>query len=98
MTFRLRIQDGNSQQELKVEVINVNTNVVTQLNADAITGNEDTSTGTTHNGYKKFTYSMTQFMGQTVRVRFRSLNYSGNPMEFYVDNTGLTYKVFGLAP
>lgn len=96
LTFRLRIQNGNSQQRLHVEVVDLGNGAVTEL--DNLSGGDSTyAGGITHNGYKKFTFNMAPFLGKTIRVRFRSTNSSVLPMEFYLDNTGLTYNIYGIA-
>ncbi|MBC8165234.1 MAG: hypothetical protein H7Y20_05085 [Bryobacteraceae bacterium] len=53
--------------------------------------------GTSHNGYRKFTFNMNPSLGKTIRLRFQSVNTSAYMMLFYVYDVGLTYKAQGYA-
>lgn len=95
LTFRLNIIQGTGNQDLKVRVENVNTGVSTIL--DTIPGTENTNAGISHKGYRKYTFNLAPYLGQTVRIKFQTTNNSGSPMQFLIDNAGVTYKAYGFA-
>lgn len=94
LTFRLKIKEGSSQHVLGIKVENPVTGHSTSLGG--IVGNANTNAGTSHKEYRKFTYNLTPFMGQTIRLKFEAVDNSPNPMLFYVDNVGVTHKTFGV--
>jgi hypothetical protein len=94
LTFRLKIHEGAFPHKLRVKVENMATGHSDIVGI--IHGSANTNAGTSHKGYRKFTYNLSSFMGQTVRIRFEAADTSASPMKFYIDNVGLTYRVFGV--
>jgi len=50
-----------------------------------------------YKGYVRFKLNLTSLKGQMVRIEFRSVHIAPKPTVFYIDNTSLVAKKFGVA-
>lgn len=100
LTFRTRV---DSEELIPVDVLNVNVLEfgTYKLLATLVTVPSTTETNTADNyhAHQKFNgFDLTAYKGKTIILEFQAVENNGSPSTFHIDNVGVTYSVFGLAP
>lgn len=91
LTFRLSVvtQDTGGDA-LVIRVRDKNTDAVLGTLAQ-IPNTQATNGDGSHNGYRKFTYSLLPYRGQLIYISFESTEDASHPTQFWIDNAGVTY-------
>lgn len=100
LTFRTRV---DSEELIPHDVLNVNVLEfgTYKLLATLVTVPSTTETDSADNfhGHQKFNgFDLTAYKGKTIILEFQAVEDNGSPSTFHIDNIGVTYSVFGLAP
>jgi Zn-dependent metalloprotease len=100
LTFRARI---DSWELIPADVLNVNVlelNTYTLLETlTSVPATTETSGADNFNDHQKFKgFDLTAYKGKTIILEFQLVENNGSPSTYHIDNVGITYSVFGLAP
>ncbi|MBN9662136.1 MAG: M4 family metallopeptidase [Acidobacteria bacterium] len=100
LTFRARVESG---ELIPVDVLNVNVlEFGTYKLLETLTtvpSNTDTDTVDNYHAQQKFNgFDLTAYKGKKIILEFQVVENDGIPSTFHIDNVGVTYSVFGLAP
>ena len=96
LSFRLRIETNDTGGDrMLVKILDHNTGqwlkTLAVINGNTETGFDENG-DPNFNGYRKFTYSLSEFKGRTIRVLFEAEEDFGGATTFYLDNAAVVFR------
>lgn len=96
LSFRLRLESNdNSGDKLLVKILDHGTGqwlkTLGTINGNTETGFDENG-DPNHRGYRKFTYSLSEFKGRIIRVVFEAQEDQGGATTFYIDNAAVVFR------
>ncbi|MGC4051183.1 MAG: M4 family metallopeptidase [Paludibaculum sp.] len=100
LTFRARVESGEliPADVLNVNVLEFGTYKVLET-LTTVPSTTETDTPDNFHAQQKFNgFDLTAYKGKKIILEFQVVENNGSPSTYHIDNVGITYSVFGVAP